>query len=169
MNLSTSNAQLQRVVGHGRESMLHRAGKVALGLLFAIRGFLVLFEVMLTDVLGFRRSGNAVRCVCGEHDLRTHTIAPNVRRDFANGCASCVILVPDEASRMAARQRLHRDFPRSVWTRIGILTHAECCRQLSKQPAETVDALAATLGVPTHAWLPLRQTKSHKQKRNIAL
>lgn len=163
MNLPTSNANWQRAI-RGRESHLHRAGKVALGLLVAARGFLVLFEVMLADLLVFRRSGNSVRCVCGQHDLRVHTVRPNVRRDFDNGCASCIILVPDDGARAAVRRRLRQDFPRVVWTRVGILTHAECCRQLLKQPVHTLAALSTTLGVSHDAWRPLLQTKPRNPK-----
>ena len=163
MNLLTNNTKWQRV-GRGHESLLHRAGKVALGLLLATRGFLVLFEVMLADLLAFRRSRNAVRCVCGQHDRRTHTVSPNVRRDFANGCASCILLVPDDAARAAVRRKLHQEFPRVVWSRVGILTHAECCRQLLKQPDHTLAALATALGVSPDAWHPLLQTKPRNPK-----
>lgn len=163
MNLSNHNAKWQRII-RGRESRLHRAGKVALGLLLATHGFLVLFEVMLADLLAFCPSGNVVRCVCGQHDLRIHTVRPNVRRDFANGCASCIILVPDDAARAAVRRRLRQDFPRVVWTRVGILTHADCCRQLLKQPDHTLATLATALGVSPDAWRPLLQTKPRNPK-----
>ena len=116
----------------GHESVLHRSGKLALAQLLASRGFLALCEHLCSDVVAFRPAQGRKRMVCGEHDTHLKTIGSNVRRDFARGCSSLVILVPDDPSRAAARRLLRREFPREIQCRIGVLTYDACRRQLAR-------------------------------------
>lgn len=113
------------------ESSAHARGKEDLGRLLSRRNFLVLYEHKYSDVVAFRPSANGIWIVCGEHDQRVYTAPANVRRGFRNGCHSMVILVPDEVVRAAVRRRLQWEFPRSIYTRIGILTYESCHRQLA--------------------------------------
>jgi hypothetical protein len=115
-----------------RENSTHPRGKADLGRLVSRRGFLVLYEHKLADVVAFRSAMGGVRIVCGEHDQRVYTVSPNVQRNFRNGCHAMVILVPDEYVRATVRRRLCRDFPRSIWTRVGIVTHEICQQQLAR-------------------------------------
>jgi hypothetical protein len=113
------------------ESSQHPEGKWNLGRLLSHRRFLVLYEHMLADVVAFRASEGVLRVVCAEHELTRRNMRRNVERNFANGCAAMVMLVPDESARAAARRLLRREFSRSVWIRIGILTHDICQRVLA--------------------------------------
>ena len=112
------------------ESPQHPEGKQDLGWLLSRRRFLILYEHMLADLVAFRPSKGKMRVLCGEHQLTRRNMRRNVERNFANGCDAMVMLVPDESARAAARRFLCRNFPRSVWTRIGILTHDTCRRCL---------------------------------------
>lgn len=116
----------------GHESALHRSGKQALARLLASRGFLVLCEHQLADMVAFRPAHGRIRIVCGEHDTRVKTVRRNVCRDFARRCDGLVILVPDERSRQAVRRLLRREFSREIQCRIGVLTYAVCGRQLER-------------------------------------
>jgi len=122
-------------INRGRERQLHLAGKRMLGLLLSSRKFLALFEHKLADVVAFRLGrGGGRRIVCGEHELTNRNVRRNVQRNFFNGCSAMVILVPEERARTAIRRLLRREFPRHIWTRVGILTHDTCCRQMAKMP-----------------------------------
>ena len=113
------------------ESSQHPEGKRNLGRLLARRQFLILYEHKLADVVAFRAGNGTLRVLCGEHDLTHRNMRRNVERNFANGCAAMIMLVPNESARAAARRLLRREFPRAIWTRIGILTHDACRRQLA--------------------------------------
>lgn len=118
-------------IHRAHENPLHPEGKGDLGRLLSRRQFLVLYEHKLADVVAFRAVQGSLRVLCGEHELTRRNMRRNVQRNFANGCAAMVMLVPDESACAAARRLLRREFPRSVWTRIGILTHASCRRALA--------------------------------------
>jgi len=126
-----------------RESSKHPEGKQDLGRLLSRRRFLVLYEHKLADLVAFRAAAVALRILCGEHDLTRRNMRRNVARNFANGCTAMIILVPNEPARAAARRLLQREFPRSIWTRIGILTHAACRNRLA-----VTDNLTGVMATP---------------------
>jgi hypothetical protein len=133
---------------HAKESLPHIRGKQDLGRLLSRREFLVLYEHMLADVVAFRRAKQGLHIVCGQHDRRTHTVRRNVQRDFANGCHAMVILVPNKSARAAARRLLRREFPRSVWTRVGIITYATCSALLAREVPAAAVAVNPTIEEP---------------------
>jgi len=121
-------------INHGRESPEHCEGKRALGCLLSHRKFFVLFEHRLADVVAFRQTHGRRRIICGEHELTNRNVRRNVQRDFANGCNAIVILVPNESARASVRRLLRREFPRHIWTCVGIVTHDACRRQVGAPP-----------------------------------
>ena len=143
-------------IHRAHESSQHPEGKGDLGRLLSRRQFLVLYEHKLADVVAFRAVQGSMRVLCGEHELTRRNMRRNVERNFANGCAAMVMLVPDESARAAARRLLRREFPRSVWTRIGILTHDSCRRALAGTNhftafTETNDSRVVKLAPGDHA------------------
>lgn len=130
----------------GRESALHRAGKLGLGRLLASRGFLVLFEHLLADMVAFRCAHSELRIVCGEHDTTLRNVRNNVHRDFAKGCSALVILVPDASSRAAVRRLLRREFSHDIQCRIGVITYDACYRQLGKLPSAFLTRVTSATG-----------------------
>ena len=150
------------------ESSQHPKGKWELGQLLSLRQFLVLYEHMLSDVVAFRVVCAILRVVCGEHDLTRRNLRRNVERNFANGCTAMIILVPDASAQAAARRLLRREFPRGVWTRIGILTHDNCRRKLAGTsnftgvPAtDDSQAVKLTAGVHTAGHQGQSDNKAH--------
>lgn len=133
-------------IKRGCESALHRAGKLALGRLLATRGFLVLLEHRLADVVAFRFAQGLRRIVCGEHDTTLRRIRSNVRRDFARGTNALVILVPNDAVRAAVRRLLRREFSRDLQSRIGVITYDTCSRQLGQRPSDLLAPVTSTAG-----------------------
>lgn len=150
-------------INHARESALHRDGKLALGRLLSIRGFLILFEHLLADLVAVRRGIDGLRILCGEHDTTIRNVGNNVRRDFARGCNSLVILVPDESARAAVRRLLRRDFSRHIQTRIGVLTYDTCRRQLEKLPVDAIDS--ATSIACAHLNISVNAGKNHRSNK----
>ena len=155
-------------IKRGRESALHRAGKLALGRLLASRGFLVLFEHLLADVVAFRRAHSGLRTVCGEHDTTIRNVRSNVRRDFANGCRSLVILVSNESARAAVRRLLRREFPRDIQTRIGVITYDACYRQLGKLPPNLLTPVTSATGALEALPLNTNKQPSSNKRSNTS-
>ena len=145
-------------IKRGRESALHRAGKLALGRLLTTRGFLVLFEHLLADLVAFRRAHSELRIVCGEHETTLRNVRNNVRRDFAKGCSALVILVPDASSRAAVRRLLRREFSHDIQSRIGVITYDACYRQLGKLPSDFLTPVTSATGAQHNAPAQPKQT-----------
>ena len=135
------------LINRASEKKLHLQGKLALALLFSSRRFMVLFERRLADLVAFRRTSTGMRVVCGEHDTTVRTVARNVRRDFANGCNSLVILVQQETQRAAIRRLISREFSDRIQHRTGIITYEDCDRQLKKL---SIDFESLAGAVETH-------------------
>jgi hypothetical protein len=155
-SLSTLNAMRIR---RAHESPQHPQGKRALGQLLARREFLVLFEHQLADLVAFRIKDGKLRVLCGEHELTRRNLCRNVRRNFANGCHGMILLVPTGADE-AARGLLRREFARSIWARIGIITHEKCQHLLAQE-------LAYTKAMPSVAVAPASRTQiSHPKNKN---
>lgn len=130
-------------IHRAHESIRHADGKIELGRLLTERRFYVLYEHKLADVVAFRPAAGRMRILCAEHELTRRNVCRNVRRNFGNGCTAMLMLVPDEAARVATRRFLQFVFPRRLWSRIGILTHAGCRQQLAKlaQDSETITSV----------------------------
>ncbi|MCX6896632.1 MAG: hypothetical protein NTZ16_14300 [Verrucomicrobia bacterium] len=146
-------------IHRAHESIRHADGKIELGWLLTQHRFYVLYEHKLADVVAFRATGRRMRILCGEHELTRRNVCRNVRRNFGNGCTAMIMLVPDEPARVATRRFLQFVFPRRLWSRISILTHAGCRQQLVKlaHDSETITSVtvverpAAADGVKTIA------------------
>ena len=145
-------------IKRGRESARHRTGKLALGRLLASRGFLVLFEHLLADLVAFRRVHRELRIVCGEHETTLRNVRNNVRRDFAKGCSALVILVPEASSRAAVRRLLRREFSPNVQSRIGVITYDACYRRLGKLPSDLLTPVTTRTGAQRSAPAQPKQT-----------
>jgi hypothetical protein len=119
-------------MGRGNETTDHLNGKSALAVLWEQRGHQCLFEEGLSDVVAIRVAGGKKRIICNEYERSTRNLARNVWRDFFRGCDALLILVPDEKLQAAARRKLNRDFPRSIWTKVSIVTASTVKRLLTK-------------------------------------
>lgn len=119
----------------------HRVGKRTLAAVLTRREFQVLYEHHFSDVVGYRLRHGQLRIICGEHDLHPRTVLPNVNRNFRNGADGMVILAPDERMRAAFRRKLKRYLPRSIWTRVGIITLATCSAILAREASGSSAAI----------------------------
>jgi hypothetical protein len=111
----------------------HKAGIDLLEAVVTRRRFHTIREHHHCDLVAHRLSGGRVWTVCGENDQFPATVLPNARRDFRDGCNAMVILAPDARRRATYRRMLKRHLPRSIWTRIGIVTCVTCAALIARE------------------------------------
>lgn len=146
----------------------HRQGKRLLKQLFRLMGLHTKLEHHHCDVIGWLLRGGSVRLLSGEVERTPRNAARNTLRNFDAGCRSQVSLVPDERMRVMVRRRLIRALPRSMWTRVGILTETQIVRVLRRLEATaTRPSSIGIISVVPHSppTARLDAASPHKQDR----
>ena len=106
--------------------------KALIAKLFILLGWTVFIEELLCDVLACRIKKHPRRLVGGEADRSTRNIVQNVSRDFCRGCDVVLVVVTDEALRLAVSRKLNRALPRKLRTRVAVMTIARVERTIKR-------------------------------------
>jgi hypothetical protein len=130
----------------GNESTEHQDMKRVIGKLLVLLGWLVVFEEKLCDVVAWRICANGrVRILGIEAERSSRNAIRNVTKDFSRRCDALLIVAVDEKMRRQIRRLLKRRLPRSVWTRVGIITYATCSALLAREAPAPPTVMASLL------------------------